>query len=183
MMTLSNIEKLTKKTFEISDYEKKAICYLKSIHWKFKIDDQLKWFDKNIHLNDIHNLCLKNNKLIGYTALRFKECIRKTFDNQIRDNVLIFDTLIVDPEYRSKGLGSELMKFNNKVIKETKLTSFLLCKQNVINFYKKNGWKLLNSNQFQLINHKSSSNGMIYNYMKSQHDLNMKHFNLKIFFK
>lgn len=182
MMTLSKTKKFTKKTFEISDYEKKAICYLKSIHWKFKIDDQIKWFDKNIHMYDIHNLFMRDDKLIGYTALRIKDCIKKIIDNQFKDKLLIFDTFIIDPEYRSKGLGNELMKFNNNVIKETNLTSFLLCKQNIINFYKKNGWELLNSNQYQLINHETSSNGMIYNYSKSQDDLSIEHFDLQIYF-
>ena len=45
--------------------------------------------------------------------------------------------------------------------------SFLLCDRNMINFYKKNGWKLLNPDQFKLINHDYNSNGMIYNFDKN----------------
>ena len=48
----------------------KDICSLKETHWKFGLNSQFNYFKKNVRLNDLHNCCFFNNKLIGYTLLK-----------------------------------------------------------------------------------------------------------------
>ena len=55
------------------------------------------------------------------------------------------------------------MKFNNKIIQQKGLFSFLICKKELINFYKKNDWKKLNKKSINLVDRTFVSYGMIYN--------------------
>ena len=130
-----------KRTKELNKQLRIQICKLKDYHWKFGFSNQLKWFDQNIRKDDIHNLCFMNKNLIGYTALRkgyfkYQEKEKKHF-------FLLFDTLILDNKYRKSKLGKIMMGFNNYIITKEKKLSFLLCKKGLVNFYKKNQWKVL----------------------------------------
>ena len=154
----------SKRTKELNKKIIFQICKLKDYHWKFGFSNQLKWFDQNIRKNDIHNLCFMNKNLIGYTALRkgyfkYQEKEKKHF-------FLLFDTLILDSKYRKSKLGKIMMSFNNYIITKEKKPSFLLCKKELVNFYKKNQWKtLLGKNYITLHKTFNLSNnliGMIY---------------------
>ena len=46
-----------------------SICKIKKEQYKFSLNDQIKWFNKNIKKNYIHNLVCKDNKIIGYNSL------------------------------------------------------------------------------------------------------------------
>ena len=180
MKTITN--NILKRTDQLSELEKNNICLLKASHWRHEMRSQIQWFKKNIISSDLHNMLIINNNLVGYTALRQKKCILK-FEKLISDEkIIIFDTYIIKDEFRKKGLGTKLIKSNNKVIEDTDLMSFLLCDRNMINFYKKNGWKLLNSDQFKLINHDYNSNGMIYNFDKNITLDDESDFNIEIFY-
>lgn len=113
------------------------ICKLKDSQWSFGIKSQLEWFKNNIKKNDIHNLLYIKSKLVGYTLLR-----RRSFNtkNQIKKKYILFDTITIHKEYRNKKLSYLLMIFNNTIIKETGLFSFLICKNDLVGFYKKNNW-------------------------------------------
>ena len=76
---------------------------------------------------------------------------------------LLFDTLIIKKNYRNKKLSNILMAFNNKIIKNNKKISFLMCDNNLVKFYKKNNWKKINKRKFSVIDHKFKGNGMIFN--------------------
>ena len=125
---------------------KKDIFKLKNEFWKYNLNNQKKWFKENIKKKDLHNCLFSNNKLIGYTCLR-----RKVLSlSKTEKNYLLFDTLIINKKFKNKKLGTKLMSFNNKMIKKTKLPSFLITRKKIINFYKKNRWKLINKNFFFL---------------------------------
>ena len=64
---------LSKKTYQLSNKEIRAICLLKDTHWKFGLSAQLEWFKKNIKSFDIHNILIINKKLVGYTLLRARK--------------------------------------------------------------------------------------------------------------
>mgnify|MGYP001250414688 FL=1 len=104
------------KTNQLRKSDLNKIIQLKDTFWKFGKFSQLKWFKKNIMKNDIHNLLFNEKDLIGYTCLRKKKLIKKK--NKI--NFLLFDTIIIHPNYRKKGLSKILMKKNNSVIKKKK---------------------------------------------------------------
>jgi len=141
------------------------ICKLKDSQWSFGIKSQLEWFKNNIKKNDIHNLLYIKSKLVGYTLLR-----RRSFNtkNQIKKKYILFDTITIHKEYRNKKLSNLIMIFNNTIIKETVLFSFLICKNDLVGFYKKNNWIKLKKKNIKVIDHPFSTNGMLFNTNKTQ---------------
>ena len=139
----------------------KDICLLKDIQWKFGLKSQLKWFGENIKKKDLHNLFYIKSKLIGYTLLRKRTY--KLLNLKKKLEYLLFDTLIIHEEYRGIKISNLLMNFNNFTIKQLNIISFLVCEDKLLNFYKKNNWKKLSNNKFEVADHKFSSNGMIFN--------------------
>ena len=159
----------SKKSYQLSIKEIKEICVLKDSHYKFGAKSQNVWFKSHIKRNDIHNFILINSKLVGYTCLRKK----KFMINKIPNKYLRFDTLIIKKNYRKKGLSSILMALNNQIIKNNNMLSFLLCNRNVISFYKKFNWQILNSNKYYLFKVKTKKfikkKGMIFNNKKNKY--------------
>ena len=58
------------------------------------------------------------------------------------------------------------MLFNNNVIKENNTISFLICKNKMINFYKKFFWKKIDNSKFSIMDHPFNTNGMLFNDSK-----------------
>ena len=136
------------------------ICKLKDSHWKYGISSQLKFFKKNCKENDINNLMYFENKLIGYTLLRHKQLL---IDNK-KKNYLYFDTLIVDKKYRNLGFSDLIMKFNNLIIKQNKLYSFLVCEKKMIKFYLKFKWIIKKKINIKINNYKRNKTFMSLNF-------------------
>ncbi len=149
---------ISKKTSRLSKEEIKSICLLKDTYWKFGLKLQLEFFKKNIKSSDIHNILTINKKIIGYTLLRSRKMKTSFFKKY-----LLFDTLIIKKNYRNRKLSKLLMAFNNKIIKNNRKISFLMCNNNLVKFYKKNNWKKINKKNFSVIDHKFKGNGMIFN--------------------
>ena len=149
----------SKKTFQLKKNEVMQICKLKNNFWKFGLRSNLDWFRNKIKSNDIHNMIFANFKLIGYTVLR----VNTLFRNKSKIKYFYFDTLIIDKKYRSNKFSSILMYFNNQIILNNKKISFLICQKQMVKFYKKFSWKLLNKKCFTIKDHKFSSCGMFFN--------------------
>lgn len=126
---------LSKFTKNLNKIEIKKILILKKSFWKFSYKSQFEYFEKNIFQNDVHNMVYLKKKLIGYTLLR-KRRLKKKY--------LIFDTLIIDKNFRKKKIASKLMKLNMEIIKKYNFKTILICEKRLINFYKKFKWKLNN---------------------------------------
>ena len=68
------------KSINTKKLKKKEILYifkLKNTEWKYGIKSQLKWFNKNIQNNDIHNLLYLKESLVGYNLLRKRKFLLK----------------------------------------------------------------------------------------------------------
>ena len=145
--------------------EIKQICLLKDKQWKFGIKSQLNWFKKNVRKFDLHNLFYIKSKLVGYTLLR-KRSYRI---NNLKKNIHYFllDSFVIDKKYRCMKVSDLLVCFNNTVIKQSGFLSFLICKNELVSFYKKNNWFKLNKKNFSVIGHPFSSNGMVFNKKES----------------
>ena len=76
---------------------------------------------------------------------------------------LLFDTLIVDKRFRGKKLSNLIMDFNNNIIKQSGFFSFLICKKELISFYKKFGWIKIKNKNIVVRDHSFSTYGMTYN--------------------
>ena len=151
------------KTSKLNKNRITQICNLKETEWSFGINSQLEWFKNNIKKKDIHNLLYFKSKLIGYTLLRSRSFNN---NNKLKKQYLLFDTLIIHKDYRNKKLSNLLMIFNNTIIRETGLFSFLICKNDLIRFYKKYDWIKLNKKNIKVVDHPFSTNGMLFNTNK-----------------
>ena len=146
---------------KLTNIEIKQICLLKDQQWKFGIKSQLEWFKNNIKKFDLHNLLYIKSRLVGYTLLRKRTCKIENLNKKTQ--YLLLDTLVIDKKYRNTKLSNLLMNFNNTIIKQSGISSFLICKDELINFYMKNDWKKLNKKSFIIADYAFSSNGMIFN--------------------
>ena len=146
---------------KLTDKEIKQICLLKDKEWSFGFQSQIKWFKNNIKNFDFHNLFYVQSKLIGYTLLRKRTCKIENIQKSIQ--YLLFDTLIIDKKYRGKNMSNLLMNFNNIIIQQSGLFSFLNCSNELVSFYKKNNWKKLKKNMFSISDYSKLSNGMVFN--------------------
>ena len=161
-------------SYKSSDLNKKtiySICKLKDSQWKYGLESQLSWYSKNVKPDDLHNMLFINNELIGYTLLR-KRTIKLFQNNKIfLKKYLLFDTLIIDTKNRKQNLGSNLMDFNSKIILTQKLSSFLICNDDLVKFYEKYNWVILKNDLFQVMDHKFSTNGLICNHLNLVEDI------------
>ena len=57
------------KTSELDKKQIDQILNLKNTYWKYGYESQLTWFKKNSHKNDVHNLIIINDEIVGYTFL------------------------------------------------------------------------------------------------------------------
>jgi len=146
---------------KLTNNEIKQICLLKDKQWKFGIKSQLKYFKNNIKKFDLHSLFYIKSKLVGYTLLRKRTSKIENLKKNI--HYLLFDTLVIDKKYRGMKLSDLLMSFNNTTIKQSGFSSFLICSNELVSFYKKNNWTRLNKKIFNVADHTFSSNGMIFN--------------------
>ena len=116
------------------------ICKLKNSYWNYGTKSNFDWFRKNVKEKDIHNLLYYNNKIVGYTMLGRRSSVL----NKRKIEYLYFSTLIIKKKYRKLNLGRILMNFNNSIIANQKMHSFLICLNKSVAFYKKFNWKKLN---------------------------------------
>ena len=172
-----NYTLLSKKTFQLSNKEINKICRLKDTNWKFGIKSQLRWFKNSVRKKDIHNLLQYNKNIIGYTLLRERKC----FISNIQKKYYLFDTLIINKQFRKRHLSNYLMNFNNEIISKGSKTAFLICKSEMIRFYKRFKWIKLNKKKFVIKDHNSNLNGMIFNFksLKAIEKFNFKFWFLK----
>ncbi len=141
----SKISIIKKKSFQLNEKEKKNIFKLKSLHYKFNIEKQKKWFTQNINKNDIHYLVYLRNKLIGYNCLRQLSLKKINYKNLKK--AILFDTLVYDPNFRGKGLSKKLLNQNKIQLNRIGTIGILYCKKNMIEYYKKYNWVKIKSPQ------------------------------------
>ena len=161
------VELISKKTRKLSKSEILEICKLKEEQWKYGVKSQIDYFNKNIKKNDIHNLFFINTKLAGYTLLRKRSCLI----GKIKNKYFLFDALIIKKKFREQNKSRLMMNFNNEIIKQHKMISFLICQKSLLKFYKKFNWINIKNNNITILDHSYSSNGMIFNYKNLKKNL------------
>ena len=164
------------KTKKLKKKQVLDIVKLKDQHWKFGLKSQLLFFKKNFKSYDIHNLFYLSKILIGYTALK-----RRTFyKKKIKNNYLLFDALVIAKDFRNLKLSRVIMSFNNKIIRNNKMRSFLICENKLSKFYKKFSWSKISKKNIELKDHKTKKNFMGFNFKSNVLNRNTK---LTLFFK
>lgn len=115
------------------------IASIKDQHWTYGIDSQIEWINKNIRYNDYHLLGYVDKKPVAYMSIVH---VSVSIDEKLLDSLGI-GNVCVDVEFGKKRLGSRLVCEANRFILDSGFTGILLCKSELIPFYKKNGWNVL----------------------------------------
>jgi len=169
------VKLISKKVEKLSKSEILEICKLKEEQWKYDIKSQIDYFNKNVKKNDVHNLLFINTKLAGYTLLRKRSCLI----NKIKKKYFFLDTLIIKKKFREQKKSRLLMDFNNEIIKQYKMFSFLICNKNFLKYYKKFNWINIKNSNISILDHSYSSNGMVFNYKNLKKNLTNFSFYIK----
>lgn len=122
---------------ELSIRELEKIIDLKKIHWKYSTEEHNDWIKKNINDNDIHVLMFENEILVGYMNLVQTEAI-------LNNEKINFSGIgNVCSKEKGKGYGKHLLVGVNNYLSVQKQKGLLLCKDDLVVFYEKFNWKLI----------------------------------------
>lgn len=119
------------KHTDITDKQLEDIALIKSQHWKYPLESQIKWFKENLIESDIHLLMLNGDRLIGYLTITDVEL---TVDNE-RINACGLGSVCIDKDFLHKGYATKLVKEASSYISEKEKIGCLLCKENLIRLY------------------------------------------------
>lgn len=148
-------------TIEHSEITKELldeIIRIKSVAWfQYDYEQQLTWIECNINSNDIHVLLFDDGELVAYLNLLNLEF--SINGNNAKGygigNVCALRTGL--------GYGKKLMDKTNEYLVFCKKQGVLLCKEQLIGFYKKADWILLEHKVVLLNFDDSPINLMVYN--------------------
>lgn len=152
------------KHSEIDIASLKQIINVKSIAWPYTLAEQLRWIAKNLNNDDLHVLLKSDDNAIAYLNLIEIEVY---VDGSSRKAYGLGN---VCAKEKGKSYGTELMKKVNDFLIEKNHIGILLCKSNLVEFYRKNGWSLLGKNKIQLSFNNDEIQTMFFN-----HDENFEH--------
>lgn len=127
------------KHSDITEDELRQIVQLKDQHWPYGLESQKHWIDNNIIIDDYHLCGMDDNILVAYMAIVHVDL---EIDSQ-RIDCLGLSNVCVDKNVEKKGFGGKLVSEANRFIIAKKLTGLLLCKESLVPFYQKYGWRLL----------------------------------------
>jgi hypothetical protein len=137
----------------------KKIIEIKSIAWpKYSYHEHENWLEKNLTTKDVHLLLEDETSVIGYSNIimlhnfEINHVLQKGFGV---GNVCVAE--------RGKGQGNVLMKEINKYIISNNAVGLLFCKDELVSFYLRNAWELLEKDFLEL-NYDVPPNAMFFNY-------------------
>lgn len=133
----------TVKHKDLSDADKIRIATLKNQHWPYGIDSQLLWMEENIKMDDVHLLGEVDDGIAptlgAYITL---SNLKVTIDGKCFDFIGA-GGVCVDKRIQHSGFGKQLMNTADMYIREQGKPGIFLCKDAVLGFYIKCGWKIL----------------------------------------
>tara|TARA_B100000989_G_C19533052_1_gene471451 strand:+ start:16477 stop:16986 length:510 start_codon:yes stop_codon:yes gene_type:complete len=148
------------KTKNLSIKQINKICKIKMQKWKFNFKSQKKFLLKNYDLDDIHQIVLIKDKIVGYNCLKFIKNLNKT--------IIIFDSLIIDKNYRGMGISNMILLSSINEIKNKKKQCYLYSDKSLQKYYEKFGWVRIDKKNIKIVR----KNNMI--LMKFQSKLSKK---------
>jgi len=87
--------------------------------------------------------------------------------------------LIIAKDHRNLKLSRIIMNFNNRIIRNNKIQSFLICENKLYKFYKKFLWSKISKKTIVIKDHETKKNLMGYNFKSNELSKKMK---FEIFF-
>jgi hypothetical protein len=143
---------------EITTIQLNEIIQIKSIAWPYSYEKQLEWIHHNLKNTDIHVLLYQEEILVAYLNL---------IDIELKIDNILFDALGIGNVCaieKGKGLGFELLNKTNKFIIEDHSIGLLFCKIDLVSFYTKSSWNLIEKKQLNLVFDTKNIETMIFNY-------------------
>jgi hypothetical protein len=123
--------------FQLNKEDLKKIIDLKKKHWNYTSKEHINWIERNIKAEDIHVLMYEKEELVAYL-------------NLINTQVVINDVIQpfigignVCSMAKGKGYGKKIIEEVNYFLTVNKQNGILFCKENLIDFYKKHKWSLV----------------------------------------
>ncbi len=147
---MNNINFRIKSHKEISNLELNQIIALKDEHWSYGVESQKKWIESNLEPDDIHFMCFYGEILVAYLNMIHIKI-------QVNDSsykMLGIGNVCVEKNFEHSGWGKKLLLETNRFILDHHFKGILLCKENLIAFYKKCGWIKIENSNIMLINEK-----------------------------
>jgi len=121
------------------------ICDIKRAFGDYSLESQLDWINNNLADDDVHFMLFNNGVLVGYLNIinTYFKCNGILYSAFGIGNVCTIE--------KCMGYGSLLLeKINCYILKKNKY-GLLFCKNNLIAFYSKYNWKLVNVDSKELI--------------------------------
>lgn len=118
------------------------IIKLKQQYWPYSYENQIVWMNNNLNKDD-HHLIIKNNDNEGIIAYL-------NLINVKVNGVPFFGigNVCVDKNFIGKGIGTLLINISKYYSQQFCLDMILLCKKDLIDFYKKCGFYPYNGNVY-----------------------------------
>lgn len=121
----------------IGHREKYGIAKLKDQHWNYGIESQINWMDNNLNDSDVHLLGIDNsNSIVAYLTI---SNVQIEFNSK-KYSMLGIGNVCVDKSIEKLGYGRRLIHKANEYITEIGQNGILLCKDSLVEFYKKCDW-------------------------------------------
>lgn len=125
------------KHSQIDQQELEKIVDLKKRHWNYSSAEHLNWIERNLKAEDIHVLMYEKEELLAYLNLIYTEVV-------INDAVQPFIGIgNVCSREKGKGYGKKILVEVNNFLTVNEQNGILFCKDNLIDFYKKFKWVLV----------------------------------------
>jgi len=140
---------------KISSTDLERAVALKSVAWPYPKESQMQWIRDNLKPEDIHVFLQEDGKDIAYLNIAMVNA-------SINGNCTICAG-IGNVCSNRKGGGKNLIINTNRLILDLNIPGILFCRDKLVGFYEKYGWKLLNLKQVTLNHLGDGINTMVYN--------------------
>lgn len=148
------------KHSDISDSDLKRVIEIKNAAWPHLFDSQLEWINQNQLPDDLHVILKDDLGDVAYLDM----CPVKAKIDFV--TTTFWGIGNVCTRKRGYGYGAILMKSVNQYLIENKYKGILFCRENLLGFYSKYGWALLDNKKISISlhdNHESDFFVMCFN--------------------
>jgi predicted GNAT family N-acyltransferase len=142
---------------EVSQNDLNEIIKVKTVAWPYPYEKQLKWLNENLNADDLHLLLLEDNITIAYLNLIN---IELEINNEKYKSLGVGNVCSAE---KGKGFGNKLMKLTNQFIKKNRKPGLLFCKPELINFYGKFNWVVIEKDRLRLNLNNQNTETMSFN--------------------
>lgn len=128
---------------QLTGQDLERIISLKKTHWDYSTEEHKNWIENNIYDNDIHVLMIEKNTLVGYMNLVKVEVI---LNDKLKPFLGIGNVCTLK---KRSGYGKKLVIEVQEYLFKNNYGGILFCKDDLINFYSKYNWTLLDVNKIK----------------------------------